>query len=265
MSNSDEKLSFISAIGRGIIAFLEVLGCYVVFAYRALSGLWRHTWSLRDLVEQLEKVGVGSVIMVSITSAFTGMVMAVQTLDQFLRFGAGEYIGGVIALSLIREMSPVLTGLVVAGRVGASMAAEIGTMRVTEQLDALKAFGLNDEVFVGAPRIVSSMIMLPVLTIYSFVVGIGGGYLYVVAHGVHRSTFRRSIEVLVDPYDVYGGLLKALVFGLIIATVACSEGFRAGNGAKGVGEATTRAVVWGDMLILTFNYFLSTLLFGGGG
>ncbi len=265
MSNNDEKMSFISAIGRGIIAFLEVLGYYVVFAYRALGGLWRHTWSLRDLVEQLEKVGVGSVIMVSITSAFTGMVMAVQTLDQFLRFGAGEYIGGVIALSLIREMSPVLTGLVVAGRVGASMAAEIGTMRVTEQLDALKAFGLNDEVFVGAPRIVSSMIMLPVLTIYSFVVGIGGGYLYVVAHGVHQSTFRRSIEILVDPYDVYGGLLKALVFGLIIATVACSEGFRAGNGAKGVGEATTRAVVWGDMLILTFNYFLSTFLFGGGG
>ncbi len=265
MSNSNERPGFIVALGRGTIAFLEVLGCYVVFACRSLGGLWRHTWSLRDLVEQLERVGVGSVIMVSITSAFTGMVMAVQTLDQFLRFGAGEYIGGVIALSLIREMSPVLTGLVVAGRVGASMAAEIGTMRVTEQLDALKAFGLNDEVFVGAPRIVASMIMLPVLTIYSFAVGIGGGYLYVVAHGVHQSTFRRSIEVLVDPYDVYGGLLKALIFGLIIATVACSEGFRAGNGAKGVGEATTRAVVWGDMLILVFNYFLSTFLFGGGG
>ncbi len=191
------------------------------------------------------------------------MVLAVQTLDQFVRFGATGYIGGVIALSMVREMSPVLTGLVVSGRIGAAMAAEIGSMKVTEQIDALRTFGLDPFVFVGVPRMLAGLIMLPVLTLFSFVIGVGGGFLYVSAHGVNGHLFRRSVEALLEPSDVYGGLLKAAVFGLLITISACGQGFMAGQGARGVGSATTRAVVWGNMLVLVFNYILSTLLFGG--
>ena len=223
----------------------------------------RAKWDVRSIVDQLERVGVQSVFMVSVISAFTGMVMAVQTLDQFLKFGASRYIGGVIALSMVREMSPVLTGIVVAGRVGSSMAAEIGTMKVTEQLDALRAFGLDEYVFVGLPRILASLVMVPILTIYSMVVGTLGGYFYVVVRGVHSLIFKDSIRLLVDTYDINGGLIKSVVFGFVVSIVACACGFRAQGGAKGVGETTTLAVVWSNMLILVLNYILSTILFGG--
>lgn len=250
-------------IGRHAIDLLSTLGAYGVFFWRITLGIFSGTWSRRDLLDQLERIGVNSIVVVSITSAFTGMVMAVQTLDQFVRFGASSYIGGVIALSLVREMSPVLTGLVVSGRVGASMAAEIGSMKVTEQLDALRAFGLDEVVFVGTPRVLASLLMVPVLTAFSFFIGIGGGAVYVAAHGVNLHIFRRSIEALMEPADVWGGLLKALVFGGLISVSACSQGFMARQGAKGVGVATTRSVVWGNMLILLFNYILSAFLFGG--
>jgi phospholipid/cholesterol/gamma-HCH transport system permease protein len=160
-------------------------------------------------------------------------------------------------------MSPVLTSIVVTGRIGASMAAEISSMKVTEQLDALKAFGLDDIAFVGVPRFLASTVMLPVLTGYSFVIGIGGGFAYARFHGISWEVFRRSMEYLLAPYDIYGGLLKAAVFGAIISITACSEGFRAEQGARGVGSATTSAVIWGNMLILVVNYILSALLFGG--
>jgi phospholipid/cholesterol/gamma-HCH transport system permease protein len=250
-------------LGRLAIGFFETLGFFSLFLLKSARGVFRGKWSRSDLSKQLERVGVSSIFVVSITSAFTGMVMAVQTIDQFVRFGATNYIGGVIGLSMVREMSPVLTGLVVTGRVGAAMAAEISSMRITEQLDALQAFGLDEVAFVGSPRLVAGLVMLPLLTIYSFVIGIGGGYLFVVTRGIHSTTFLKSLEALLEPSDIFGGLLKAAVFGIVISTTACAEGFRAGNGAIGVGEATTRAVVWSNMLILTFNYILSTILFGG--
>jgi len=254
---------FFALVGRQAIELLNTLGAYGVFSGKIITGILAGTWSRKDLFEQLERIGVKSILVVSITSAFTGMVMAVQTLDQFIRFGASSYIGGVIALSLVREMSPVLTGLVVCGRVGASMAAEIGSMKVTEQLDALRSFGLDEVIFVGTPRFLASLVMVPVLTAFSFFIGIGGGAAYVAAHGVNLHIFRRSIEALMEPSDVWGGLLKAFVFGGLISASACSQGFMATKGAKGVGEATTRAVVWGNMLILVFNYILSAFLFGG--
>lgn len=256
-------MDLFSWVGRQTIDLFTTLGEFTLFFFRALQGAFSGKWSKNDLLEQLERVGVSSVLVVSITSAFTGMVMAVQTLDQFVRFGATGYVGGVIALSMVREMSPVLTGLVVSGRVGAAMAAEIGSMKVTEQIDALRTFGLDPNVFVGVPRVLAGLIMLPVLTLFSFVIGVGGGFLYVTAHGINPHLFRRSVETLLNPSDIYGGLLKAAVFGLLIAVSACSQGFMAGQGARGVGSATTRAVVWGNMLILVFNYILSTVLFGG--
>ncbi|HDQ92867.1 MAG TPA: ABC transporter permease [Synergistetes bacterium] len=256
-------MNLVSWVGKQTVDLFSTLGEFALFGYRVVIGTFAGRWSRDDLLEQLERVGVSSVLVVSITSAFTGMVMAVQTLDQFVRFGATGYIGGVIALSLIREMSPVLTGLVVSGRVGAAMAAEIGSMKVTEQVDAMRTFGLDPNVFVGVPRVLAGLIMLPVLTLFSFVIGIGGGFAYVMAHGVNPHLFKRSVEALLNPSDIYGGVLKAAVFGLLITISACGQGFMAGQGARGVGSATTRAVVWGNMLILIFNYILSTLLFGG--
>ncbi len=254
---------FLFWLGAHTLRLFQRLGLFVFFFGHAIKGFFRGVWSRRELMDQMERIGVGSVFMVSVTSAFVGMVLAVQTLDQFVRFGATSYIGGVLALSLVREMSPVLTGLVVTGRVGAAMAAEISSMKVTEQLDALRAFGLDDVTFVGVPRFIASMLMLPLLTIYSFVVGISGGFLYVYAHGVSPQIFRRSVEILLEPADLFGGLLKGALFGIIIAVTACSEGFHAETGARGVGSATTQAVIWGNMLILVFNYIMSAFLFGG--
>jgi phospholipid/cholesterol/gamma-HCH transport system permease protein len=255
--------SFLTWVGSHTLRLFQRLGLFVFFFAHALKGIFRGVWSRKELMDQMERIGVGSVFMVSVTSAFVGMVMAVQTLDQFVRFGATSFIGGVLALSLVREMSPVLTGLVVTGRVGAAMAAEISSMKVTEQLDAFRAFGLDDVTFVGVPRFLASLVMLPLLTIYSFVIGIAGGFLYVYAHGVGPQIFRRSVEVLLEPADLFGGVLKGALFGVIIAVTACSEGFHAETGARGVGAATTQAVIWGNMLILVFNYILSALLFGG--
>ncbi|MBL3572324.1 MAG: ABC transporter permease [Synergistaceae bacterium] len=255
--------SFLTWVGSHTLRLFQRLGLFVFFFAHALKGIFRGVWSRKELMDQMERIGVGSVFMVSVTSAFVGMVMAVQTLDQFVRFGATSFIGGVLALSLVREMSPVLTGLVVTGRVGAAMAAEISSMKVTEQLDAFRAFGLDDVTFVGVPRFLASLVMLPLLTIYSFVIGIAGGFLYVYAHGVGPQIFRRSVEVLLEPADLFGSVLKGALFGVIIAVTACSEGFHAETGARGVGAATTQAVIWGNMLILVFNYILSALLFGG--
>ena len=255
--------SFFAWLGAHTLGLFQRLGLFVLFFAHSFRGFFRGVWSRRELLEQMERIGVGSVFMVSVTSAFVGMVMAVQTLDQFVRFGATSFIGGVLALSLVREMSPVLTGLVVTGRVGAAMAAEISSMKVTEQLDALRAFGLDDVTFVGVPRFLASLLMLPLLTVYSFVIGISGGFLYVYAHGISPQMFRRSIEVLLEPADLFGGVLKGALFGAIIAVTACSEGFHAETGARGVGAATTQAVIWGNMLILIFNYILSAFLFGG--
>ena len=258
-------LTLFGWIGQKTLILFDQLGCFLLFLLRVCAGIFRGTWSRRELLEQFERVGVGSVIMVAVTSAFTGLVMAVQTLDQFVRFGATSYIGGVISLSLVREMSPVLTSIVVTGRIGASMAAEISSMKVTEQLDALKAFGLDDIAFVRFPRFLASTLMLPILSCYFFVIGIAGGFMYSHFHGISWEVFRHSMEYLLEPYDIYGGLLKAAVFGAIISVTACSEGFRAELGARGVGAATTSAVIWGNMLILAFNYILSALLFGGRG
>lgn len=255
-------MGLLAWINRQILAFFEALGAFSLYGFRMIRGLRRGPWGWRDFLDHMDRIGVGSLFMVAVTSAFAGMVMAVQTLDQFVRFGATQYVGGVIALTMIREMAPVLTGIVVTGRVGAAMAAEIGTMNVTEQLDALRAFGMDHVAFVGTPRLLASAIMLPVLTIFSFAVSVGGGYLYVTAHGISGFVFQRSVAVMVRHLDLIGGLTKALAFGILIAVSSCTEGFRAENGARGVGTATTRAVIWSNMLILAFNYFISTLFFG---
>jgi phospholipid/cholesterol/gamma-HCH transport system permease protein len=205
----------------------------------------------------MEEVGVRSIPVVVITAAFTGMVLALQSFTGFKRFNAETLVGTVVALSVTRELGPVLTGLMVSGRVGSAMAAELGTMRVTvtEQIDALYTLATN-------PRFLASVIMLPILVIFADIIGIMGGYFVSVRIlGTNPTIYVRRTWDYLELNDIYSGLLKACVFGMIMATISCYQGFYTEGGAEGVGKATTKAVVLSCLLILISNYFITALLF----
>jgi phospholipid/cholesterol/gamma-HCH transport system permease protein len=210
----------------------------------------------------MEEVGIRSFPVVTITSAFTGMVLALQSFTGFKRFDAETMVGTVVALSMTRELGPVLTGLMVSGRVGSAMAAELGTMRVTEQIDALFTLGTNPIQYLIVPRFLATTLMLPVLVIFSDVIGIVGGYLVSVQIlGTNPTLYFRRTWDFLELSDLYSGLLKAIFFGMIIATISCYQGFSTEGGAEGVGRATTRAVVIASLMILISNYFITAVLF----
>ncbi|MCS7233431.1 MAG: ABC transporter permease [Synergistetes bacterium] len=229
--------------------------------FRIFKWVLRGKWEFSSLKEQMSRVGVDSLPLIVITFAFAGMVIAVQMVDQFIRFGAESLIGGIIGLSISRELAPVMTALIVTGRVGASFAAEIGTMKVTEQIDALEVMGVDPVNYLVVPRFLACTFMLPVLTIFSDFVGIIGGYFVVMTREVNVMVYKTSLSELMDPIDVIGGLIKSSVFGGTIALVSCYAGMNASGGARGVGVMTTAAVVVSNMLILVLNYFLSVLIF----
>jgi len=217
---------------------------------------------VRSLFEQMASVGVSSLPIVLITAIFTGAVLAMQTMTGFKRFNAQDLVGTIVALSICRELGPVLTGLIVSGRVGSGMAAELGTMKVTEQIDALETLATDPVNYLAVPRFLAGLVMLPVLTALADVVGMASGYAVsvFVLHANPTIYFRRSMEFLAFE-DIYAGLIKAAVFGMIIAIVGCRKGFTAEGGAEGVGRATTRSVVLSSMLILTANYFITAFFF----
>jgi len=200
--------------------------------------------------------------VVGLTAIFSGMVLALQSYTGFSRFNAESAIANVVVLSITRELGPVLAGLMVAGRVGASMAAEIGTMRVTEQIDALTTLSTNPYKYLIAPRLLAGFLMLPILVFVADVIGVFGGYLVATFKlGFNPNIYiAKSIEIL-EAIDVISGLVKAAVFGLIISLMGCYHGFYSNGGAQGVGNATTNAVVSASILILTTNYLLTELFF----
>ena len=205
---------------------------------------------------------MNSIPVVMITATFTGMVLALQSHTGFKRFNAESLVGTVVALSMTRELGPVLTGLIVAGRAGAAMAAELGTMRVTEQIDALATMAVDPVKYLITPRVFAGLIMLPVLTVLADMIGIIGGYLVAVRlleanSGIY---IRRTTQYL-EVNDIMAGLMKAAVFGMLISAISCYKGFNAEGGAEGVGEATTSAVVISMMLILISDYFMTAFLF----
>ncbi len=214
----------------------------------------------RTLVQQFEQIGTLSVPVVLVTALFTGMVLALQagiTLEVKLK-GVTQFMGRTVALPFIRELGPVLTGLIVTGRIGSAIAAEIGTMAVTEQLDALKTLATPPLRYLGVPRLIACVIMLPVLTALANVVGLLGGF--IVAKGllgIQSNVYWGDIPEMVGASDLVSGLGKTVFFGGIIAIVSCYQGFRTHGGAEGVGHATTRAVVWSSILILVSDYFLT--------
>ncbi len=255
-------MNWLEDIGLAVAHFIEEMGRIMVFFIETLLWLFRPPLYLRNIFKQMEEIGVNSVGVVIIMASFTGMVLALQSYTGFKRFNAESLVGTVVALSMTRELGPVLTGLIVAGRAGASMAAELGTMRVTEQIDALATMATNPIKYLAVPRVIAGFIMLPLLTIISNMLGIFGGYLVGVkvldANPVVY--MRRSFDYL-EMNDVFSGLFKAAIFGLIIAVISCYKGFYAAGGAEGVGKATTGAVVISMMLILISDYFLTAILF----
>lgn len=218
--------------------------------------------NLKETVRQMSRLGADSLPIVLTTILFTGMVFAVQTATEFVKFGAASSVGGIVAIALARELVPVLTGVVVAGRIGAAIAAEIGTMKVTEQVDALKVMATNPTTYLVVPRFLAGVLMMPVLIVFANAIGNLGGW--VVAHyyaGINNFTYVNSIKVFAEIYDVIGGMIKSAVFGGIITIIACHKGLNAKQGAEGVGLATTESVVLSIILIFMVNYFLSVLLF----
>lgn len=251
----------ISALGAWMLAAVEEFGQYAVFTARALWGIVRPPYRLRNLFRQMEFVGNQSLSIVLITGAFTGMVFAVQTDFAFGRFGARGLIGSTVVLALTRELGPVLTSLMVNGRVGSAMAAEIGTMRVTEQIDALESMAVDPVQYLASPRIGASILMLPILcAAFDLVGAMGVSYVATQVLGVNPGPYYARMEWFVDPDDIWGGMLKSAVFGFIIASVGCYRGFTARGGAEGVGRATTRAVVASGVAVLVVDYFITVIL-----
>ncbi|HHL39344.1 MAG TPA: ABC transporter permease [Deltaproteobacteria bacterium] len=228
---------------------------------RALAYAFTPPFKFRNLFRQMEFVGVQSLFVVVLTGSFTGMVMALQSFNALKRFGAESLVGPTVALSMARELGPVLTGLMVTGRAGSAMATELGTMRVTEQIDALFTMALNPVKYLVSPRIIAGIVMLPVLTVVTDFVGVVGGYLVgVKLLGINPGVYIGRTVDFVTVSDIMNGLTKSVFFGLIISLIACYYGFYTSGGAEGVGRAATKAVVMGCVCILISDYLLSTLL-----
>ncbi len=224
-----------------------------------LPGLWSVR---RELVAQMMRFGVASMPLVAVTSLFTGMVMAVQTAYQIEEYVPEIFIATAVWKSVIIELGPVLTGLVIAGRVGASLAAELGTMRVTEQLDAMEVMALDPVRILLLPRVVAGLVMMPVIVCYGCLIAILGGFaVCLLSLGMSGRMYLQAFEQWVFPYDIYSGLVKSLIFGGTISLVGCYYGYCTSYGAAGVGKATTESVVTNCLLILIFDYFLAMLLF----
>ena len=218
--------------------------------------------SFRLIVDQMSAIGVGSLWLVTVVSLFTGAVAAVQAAYQFSSVVPLKYLGAVIIRSIIIELGPVLTALVVGGRVGASIAAELGTMKVTEQIDALRAMAINPIRYLVVPRLMASIVMLPVVTIFANAIGVFGGFIVAItAIGVSPNTYVVGVKQYFFLKDLYSGLLKSMFFGGIIGTMGCYYGFATEGGAEGVGIATTRAVVASCVLVLVSDYVLANVLF----
>ena len=255
-------MRLLEAIGRALLRVLEELGRF--FQMMGQTAVWaiRPPYDVPEHFRQMVRVGVDSIPVVFLTTLFTGMVLALQTFHGFARFHAEGFVGSVVALSLTRELAPVLTALMVTGRVGSAMAAELGTMRVTEQIDALTALGTEPVQYLVVPRVASSILMMPLLVILGDAVGMYGGYLVAVQlFGANPISYIDNSFQFLELSDVTSGIIKAAVFGLIFSLVACVRGYYTEGGAEGVGRSTTRAVVAGSLSILFADFFLTKLLF----
>ncbi len=251
----------IEVLGRYVVRFLEATGEIAGTGFRFFFDLVRPPFRIRNTFKQMEFVGIDSLVIVLVTGLFTGMVFAVQLYIALSMFGAGGLTGSTVGISLARELSPVFCALMVTGRVGSAMAATVGTMRVTEQIDALEAMAVDPRHYLVVPRVVAAMAMMPLLVLVFDGIGIVGAYLVgVKLLSLDPGLFFNKLYWFVDPDDIWKGMIKGGVFGYIFAVVGCSKGYYTTGGAEGVGRATTNAVVISSVLILISDYFLSTAM-----
>jgi phospholipid/cholesterol/gamma-HCH transport system permease protein len=252
----------LAAIGRLFLSFLAAIGDLTLFAARAVVHGVSGPYYPRAMWRQMIDIGYYSLPVVGLTAIFTGMVLALQSHTGFSRFEAESAVATIVVLSMTRELGPVLAGLMVAGRVGASMAAEIGTMRVTEQIDALTALSTDPFKYLVWPRLIAGLLMLPLLVIVANIIGVFGGYIVgIYKLGFGRYEYINNTFEFLETEDVVSGLVKAAVFGFLVALMGCYQGYHSEGGAQGVGAATTKAVVSASILILTANYIVTELFF----
>lgn len=227
---------------------------------RAVGSIFRRPFYVRDVVDQMDHIGFGSLVIVSLTGIFTGMVLALQSSVELAAFGATAYVGRLVSASAVRELGPVLTGLMVAGRVGSGIAAELGSMKVSEQIEALEAMGTDPIKKLVKPRLIACVVMLPILTVLTDFIAIVGGQLIATLY-LHQpaSLYWNSAFATLLVSDIFSGLAKPIVFGAFIALVACYNGLRTTGGTAGVGRATTNTVVASSILILASDYFMTEI------
>lgn len=249
-------------IGLVFIAAFEDIGRWFQMFWRTATWTLRPPYEVGEWLRQMVRVGVDSIPVVILTSMFTGMVLALQTFNGFQRVHAENFVGSVVALSMLRELAPVLVGLMVTGRVGSAMAAEIGTMRVTEQLDALEALATNPVHYLFVPRVIAGITMLPLLVLMGDAIGIWGGQMVAVnLLGANPVIYEQNTYQFLELNDLTSGLIKASAFGLILTLTGCMKGYYTRGGAEGVGRSTTEAVVMASIIILLSDFFLTKLLF----
>jgi phospholipid/cholesterol/gamma-HCH transport system permease protein len=254
-------LFFIDYIGQSVLYFAYIVGRFFIFFSKAVQTLFMTRLKVSKLFFQCNRIGVESLNIVTLTGIFTGMVFALQSYIGFQRVGGEQFIGAVVALGMIRELGPVLTGLMVTGRAGSAITAEIGTMRITEQIDALTTLRINTFQYLVVPRILSGIFILPCLTLFSMIFGIAGGYVVCVyVLGLSSQDYTDSIRNFVELSDIRSGLIKSSFFGLILTWVGTYKGFYTDGGARGVGISTTQSVVAASIMILMANYFLTKIL-----
>ena len=252
----------LEAIGRGVLRLFEGVGRFFELLGRTLRGLVLPPYEIALTARQIVRVGVDSVPVVFLTALFTGGVLALQTFKGFQRFHAEGYIGSVVALSMLRELGPVLTGLMVTGRAGSAMAAELGSMRVTEQIDALVALATDPVQYLFVPRVLAGIIVAPMLVVLADATGILGGYVVAVQYlGANPVVYVNNTFQFLNMEDLTSGLIKSAVFGLLLSLIGCQNGYDTTGGAEGVGTSTTSAVVLGSLAILVADFFLTKVLF----
>lgn len=251
--------SWLSKLGAATIQAFEGVGRLSGLFFQTLALCFKSPFRIRLTLDQMISIGVMSIPIALLTATFTGMVLVLQTGVQLKPLGMKVYSSGISAISFAREIGPVLTSVVLAGRVAAGITAEIGTMKVTEQIDALKTLGTNPISYLVVPRFIASTFMFPALTVLAIGVGIGGGFIVgVLILDITPGLYEENIWKWLKPQDYFSGLFKTIFFGMIVAIVGCYKGFQTGFGAQGVGRATTESVVLASILILVANFILTS-------
>jgi phospholipid/cholesterol/gamma-HCH transport system permease protein len=254
-------LTGVKDAGLPVFHFLDLIGGHLIMVGRAFAWLPRRPFRGRTYLEAMEYIGFGSLPIILLVGAFTGAVMSLQSVNAFRQFGLESFAGGTTGKAIALELGPVLTSLMLAGRAGAGIATELGTMRITEQIDALESMAVNPHQYLILPRIVGSSIVAPILTLLFFVIGMGGAYISaVIIMKVDQGQWIANLRDIVETQDVVQGFIKAIVFGFMVALVGCYQGYHATGGGRGVGIGTTRAVVIASVATLVLDYFMSDIL-----